>query len=262
MIFAPLIDALPEASIVDWGTQVITATGTIHELQNETEQLPALPPRNIALGVVSLPAGVRVPTDVHSLTVTISNSTGTYDLLSRYTQPSAQPEIDLGPMVSAPTLDQLATSPYLRLRARIPAQPADYPLALAASFYQSTGPTTLKVVGVTTTARFLGGVPGTWELSIPDFPSSSGFDAAWGLTPGAYEWDVSGSSGDLAALLRTEPLAPATLVSATRSSVPAPMLAIEPARTQLRKSALWDSGLLRATLRRHHALAAGVLRRR
>jgi hypothetical protein len=214
--------------------------------------------------VLSLPASLRTPTDVHGLTVTISNSTGAYDLVSFYSQ-GVQPDINLGPMVSAPAIDQLATSPHLRLRARVPAQPSDYPLAASASLYQSTGLTTLKVVGVTTTARFIGGVPGTWELSIPDFTSSSGFDAAWGLTPGAaYEWDVSGFSGDLAALLRAAPTAPATLVSATRASVPAPMLAMGQVRTPMRKSALWDSGLLRATLRRYNAAsaAAGALRGR
>lgn len=130
--------------------------GTIHGLG----QLSST--QSSALNHVSIPAALRVATDAHMLSALASSALGDREITHFYNAP-ANKILAFGPMVNSPTLSNVATSPYLRVRAQVPAQ-AEYATAMSVDFAQTTGQFNSKLVVIITTASFLAGAPssGSW----------------------------------------------------------------------------------------------------
>ena len=150
---------------------------------------------------VSLPASLRVATDMHVLWALASGPSDDREVYTHYRTPAAK-TLTFGPALSQPTVAQVATSPYLRLRADLPSQ-TDYPDAASVEFVQSNGDLAFKLVTVTTTRAFLGSTPATWRLEIPDFGST--YEADWGLAAGSYNWGIAAVDGDVTVALGAPP---------------------------------------------------------
>jgi hypothetical protein len=155
--------------LVDLGVEYLTANVTRHPLM-QTTNLSA----TSAL-FVSVPSALRGPDDLHRLTAIASAASGTREVTQFYRSPSDR-TLTFGPVLSAPASSVASTTPYVRPRLTIAAQ-AEYPTAMEAFFGQLTGGT-FREITIRTTAAFLGGVPATWTLELPDF-SAAGYDNLW-----------------------------------------------------------------------------------
>jgi hypothetical protein len=98
--------------------------------------------------------------------------------------------ITLGPPINPATVTTLGASAPLRLRAQVASQ-TDYNGAAEADYTQSD-----RSVSITSTAAYVGGLPTTWSLDVPDL-SSAGYDPTWGLRAGQnVDWGVVALSAD------------------------------------------------------------------
>ena len=167
-----------------------------------------------AIAYPAVPSPLLQQGDLHRLTATVSSSTGVREVTHFYRTPS-NATITFGPHLGVPTVSQLSTSPYLRLRALLASQP-EYPTAAQFGFSQSSQ-TEFHSVDILTTAGFHGGAPSTWEFVIPDFVGT-GYQSSWGLQNGmALSWDATAfNSGSN--VLANAPTDGQTVSSAVRSS--------------------------------------------
>lgn len=149
-----------------------------------------------SMTLFGVPAARQVAGEVHELFLdhyVPQNFVGR-TLLSYYATPGDRTET-LGAFVNSPTITALASSPYLRLRARVTSQ-ADYQSAIRLLFYQELTVSDTRAVFVQASAAYLGGTPSTWDVSIPDFSGLSGFNNGWMPVPtSATVWQVVGFNG-------------------------------------------------------------------
>jgi hypothetical protein len=189
-----------------------TQNGTFQTLGTLTDfQAP------FAFNYVTVPASLRVTTDLHLLDAFASSADASVGVLHAYKSPAAK-TFAFGPQVVAPTTSQIATTPYLRLRAVLTRQ-SEYNSGVSVSFWQSTVGGNVKFIDITTTADFLDAGATTWDVAIPDFGSASGYDPAWGLTAGAeYFWSVAAFGGETSFALGGPPPDGGTVLYSVRSS--------------------------------------------
>ena len=124
--------------------------------------------------------------DFHAVSIGAvpASSNGTsFRFIERLQRSPSEQTTTLGPQLGTGTkITTLAATPYLRLRAQIPA--GTYTDGANAEFAQNA-----NTVSVFATAAYLGAVPTTWTLDVPDF-SSAGYDAAWALKSGTgVSWE-------------------------------------------------------------------------
>jgi hypothetical protein len=109
-----------------------------------------------------------------------------------YVSATARFTLSLGPALALPTVSAAGPS---RPRMQLPAQ-AEYATAAQASFFQGT-----RSLSVIVSARYLGALPATWDLTPPDLAGVAGWNPAWALTPTLTVWQANGFGG----LLGSEP---------------------------------------------------------
>jgi hypothetical protein len=208
------LNGIPAGASAGVATSVMTPNGTLHELgdASATASSPSAP-------YASLPASLRIAADQHVMTATAVDADGDRSATFYYRTPAAK-TLTFGPLVSAPTLTNASTTPYVRPRAQIASQ-AEYPGAVLAQWTEtSQAQSTTRLVAVMTTAGFLGGTPATWTVEFPDMTSAH-FDPSWGLQTTSYEWGITAFS---TTATPTELLGPArevdgtTVLSSSRSS--------------------------------------------
>jgi adhesin/invasin len=141
---------------------------------------------NVQLAYHPLPSTLQSAGDFYSanLTAFSADFTSVRALSQRLTS-FGNRTITMGPSLSTPTVTQVSTSPR-RFRAQIASQTEynDY-------FYLSlAGGSRGALVHVT--AAYLGGTPGTWDITMPDL-TSAGFQASWGMTSGLTSWTAFAS---------------------------------------------------------------------
>ncbi len=103
----------------------------------------------------------------------------------------------LGPELNTPTVTKLVTAPNARPRVQLASQP-EYNRAIVAGFFQSTRN---GGVVVQATPGYYGGVPATWDVTMPDLSAAAGWNSAWGLQDGTpIDWSVSARGGALLGL--------------------------------------------------------------
>ena len=191
-------------------SSVITGNGTEHELSELSSQSAA------TFNYLSLPAALRFAADQHVISATATGLEGSWSVQHYYKTPSAK-ALTFGPMVSAPTITTVASSPTVRPRAQIAAQ-QQYPTAAEIMFSESTGEFSSRVISVVTTAGFTGGTPETWDIVIPDMSAAS-FPASASLQTTNYNWTASAYSAPSGSLIMGGVLPEgATIASATRSN--------------------------------------------
>jgi hypothetical protein len=104
---------------------------------------------------------------------------------------NADRTVGLGPALSVPTFTSVASSPYARFRGQLPSQ-ADYPYGAVFSFTQSN-----RLVSIGVSAGYLGAVPTTWDLTIPDFSGVTGWQNTWGLANASTGMEAEARAGSL-----------------------------------------------------------------
>ncbi|HKT07229.1 MAG TPA: hypothetical protein VJR24_04955 [Gemmatimonadaceae bacterium] len=118
-----------------------------------------------------------------------------------------------GPALNTPTISSAATSPYYRPKVALASQ-TQYNKAISASYSQSS---VARTASVFTTAAYLGAVPATWSVALPDLHAVSGFLTTWAPMNGkATTWNVQGLGGTLP-FFSTSPTDGSTFLSATRT---------------------------------------------
>jgi hypothetical protein len=194
---------------------VRTANGTTHELGDLTNSGEVGAPTQ-AVGYVSLPASLRIATDIHEISAAASNSIATNTIVHYYNAPSAK-TLAFGPIVNEPTITNTTTSGIIRPRIQLVSQ-AEYPSATVVQLGEAVDQVS-RYVGIVTTAGFMGGTPATWDVTVPDM-STAGYQASWGLQTQTYNWSVAayGSSG-AGWPLGTVPVNGVTVISGTRGKV-------------------------------------------
>jgi len=223
------------SNIVSNGTltpvsSVQTANGTNHELASLSGGPgPAATP--LGVNYVSLPASVRVASDMHRISASASNSIATNSIVHYYTAPSAK-SLAFGPIVNEPAVTNTTTTGVIRPRVQLVSQ-AEYPSAMIVQFGESVGQVS-RYVGIFTTAGFMGGTPATWDVTVPDM-SSAGYQASWGLATQSYTWSIAayGTAGGTWPL-GTSPVDGMTVISGARGQMDMIQLGASPLRS-LRK---------------------------
>jgi hypothetical protein len=193
---------------IEAASMLLTETGTLHTLGSLFSASGST-----SFNYLSLPASLRIATDMHQL-LGLSLTAQGFKQVSRFYKTPSDVTLGFGPMVSMPAFTSLGTSPYLRVRADVASQ-AEYPGLVQVDYSQPVNDETVKLFSIVTTAGFYGSTPTTWDLSIPDL-SSAGYNSAWGLQSGTYYWSVTASSGNFASVVGATPAEGTTIVSATR----------------------------------------------
>lgn len=161
---------------------------TTHQLWSES-QIPSN-----TLTIYGFPSSLTQAGDLHILTVRAFSSTGnSYRVSEQYFRDPANRSAALGAALNAPTVTEIASTPYLRLSASLPSQ-SDYPSFASVRHFQ--GPRTVSVTG---TSGYFGSTPATWVLDIPDLSGVAGFSVStYPLQPGTATTYVEAYSGTLA----------------------------------------------------------------
>lgn len=196
----------PTSSFIS--TYLYTSNGTSHRLMelNTTGN-------GTSFNYVSLPASLRVASDIHELDAHFFvGATDSRRVLHYYKTPSAK-TFAVGPALSTPTVTTVSSTP-LRLRAVLPYQ-SEYPDAVMVDFTQPVGIGGGRSFSIFTTAGFAGSTQGNWELEIPDLSSAS-LPSAAVFTNTGYDWDIYGYKGSVALLLDGNPTDGSTVFAATR----------------------------------------------
>ena len=124
------------------------------------------------------PAASLVAGDLNELYIDAFNASGTvaHTLVTYFSTPGDRTET-LGPLLTVPTVTVAATSPYVRERGQLASQTA-YPTAARFVYLQGAASSN-KYVVVVVTAAYLGGVPATWDVIVPDVSGVTGFSNSW-----------------------------------------------------------------------------------
>lgn len=170
--------------VVSASTAVFTVNGSVHQLWSGQGAG--------SFTAWSLPDGLRASGDLHMVAGAIWTSVGNRELRHFYATPVAR-SLAFGPMVNVPSVEPVATAPYLRVRARLASQP-EYRSAASIEYIQPAGSLGSRYVRVIVTAGHVGQVPATWELEIPDM-SAAGYQPSWGLQSQPYSWWAAAHDG-------------------------------------------------------------------
>jgi hypothetical protein len=153
-----------------------TATGTYGTLQ-----VASFTGATATLNAV--PTDQLVASDVHEFFADAFGSNGLVGHAHvEYTHDPADKTVTLGPLLGTPAISTLAATPYARMRATLASQP-EYPTVARFSYQQGTLASSRLVVALATSG-YLGATPTTWDVAIPDFTGTAGFNASWMLLPG------------------------------------------------------------------------------
>jgi hypothetical protein len=188
-----------------------TATGTSHNL------MAMGPTTATSVSYVSVPAQLRMSTDYHELYAVANSSQATRTISHFYKTPSAK-TLAFGPVPNDATLSTVASSPYIRTRARIASQ-SEYPSAVMIQLDNANTAEDFRSVSVVTTSGFNGGRPPTWDLTVPDM-TGGGYDAAWALQAAPSDYVVYAFNGSAGALLGAVPADGATITMGLRFGPP------------------------------------------
>jgi hypothetical protein len=141
----------------------------------------------------ALPNGVLAAGDFQVLIGAAVQPNGGVRGVRHYYSNSENQTLALGPELNIPQVSTVATSPYVRLRSRLEAQ-VPYTTMLNIRYLQQAQ-LAVKTVDLVVTASYFGGTPFFWDIQTPDFTGAPGWENAWGLTTGAYDWEVSAFFG-------------------------------------------------------------------
>lgn len=126
------------------------------------------------------PASTIVAGDVHEMSIeTLGQDPNVYRAMLTYFATPADRTVALPPTLNVGTINAASASPFVRMRGQLESQSA-YASLVRFRFGQGS-----KEVRVEMTAAYAGGMPATWDLTVPDLTTASGFEPAWMLSTGS-----------------------------------------------------------------------------
>jgi hypothetical protein len=133
--------------------------------------------------------------------------------------------VALGPKLNTPTVTKVVTGVNARPNAMLVSQ-AQYNRLFSADYSQSSLNRDANVVA---TAGYFGGLPGTWNVTLPDLSAATGWNTNWGLANGTpIDWTISVQGGAIPFLDATIADGSASQSASIQSSSP---LALRAQRT-------------------------------
>lgn len=207
--FAPAVANMTINGIGAEGAMSVTRLRTAHG-ENEISFLTNAPVTAATRSYNAIPETRLEPGDLQlALATSTPNSTNSGRSATVYFRAPVNLLLTLGAPVIAPVLSTVATTPSLRLRARLEQQ-SDYDRTTAVTYQQ--GPNTQVTVSETA-AYAAPGVAG-YELIVPDLSVVSGFDTRWSLRAGEpVSWTAVRTGGTLGLGFNAVPTSGATLRS-------------------------------------------------
>jgi hypothetical protein len=193
--FAPATHALRWSGPAAYAlVSFFTARGNENFTQSTTvgEFGSADQPRSTTMHGV--PASRLLPGDLHRLRLFAFDR----EVVLWYREPRDL-DVEFGPLPSAPVFTTEATSPYVRLRVEVPAQP-EYDARVSINVQQDVqmpGVNRATTVWMVATREYFGATPSTWSMTMPDLRGVAGFDIRVGLAPGPMRWLQTVSSQPL-----------------------------------------------------------------
>jgi hypothetical protein len=147
-----------------------------------------------------VPADKMQPGDLHEVYVDATEATGSIGQGQvDYVAAVGDRSIALGPALAAATVTMHGSGEYSRPRATFASQ-SEYATVALARFVQATLGASVFVTLVASDA-YHGGAPTTWDLAVPDFTGTAGFNAAWMLRPGVSTQYLTQAMGGSNALI-------------------------------------------------------------
>ena len=188
--------------------EFMTATGTSHPLYASPFFTS---PSQTLYGV---PSGLTQTGDVHMIDLNADAASGTsYRTVRHWYRNPANKSLVFGAALNTPTIQNLTSTPYVRMRTTLQSQ-VDYPDFTTAYFIQNS-----RSVFVTVSAAHLSGTPSTWTNEIPDFSAAGGYPTNAGLQTGtSTQWFVEAFEGSLPNYISATPTDGATVRLAGRSA--------------------------------------------
>ncbi len=142
--------------------------------------------------IFGVPSALTQAGDLHYVLANALSGTDNVRQVAGYNRTLANRTLTLGPVLSSPTVSTVASAPYRRARATGSWQ-AEYNQGVGVSFTQSNGAS--RTWSITSSTGYAAGA--TYDLEVPDLSGVAGFNATWGLLPGAAtEWALSASRVD------------------------------------------------------------------
>jgi len=185
----PVLDfGSPEAIVPVTGTVTVTGLGpegatTVLRVITRTSEVLLSPLLSAsttpARPYAALPLGELRTDDIQGILASAVSGSATRTA-EFYFQAPGNPTLALPTALTRPTIDTVATTPALRLRARYVAQ-ADFDRQASIQYQQGT----TTIVGVSMTAAYAALSTNGYELVVPDLSGVTGFNSAWALHPGS-----------------------------------------------------------------------------
>jgi hypothetical protein len=183
------------ASVTVGGLGPEGASTAIRVLTRTTEVLLSPLPTaslDVTRSYAALPLSELQGDDIQEIVASALNGGASRTLLFYFLAP-ANRVIAIPAALTRPTIDTVATTPALRLRARFVAQ-ADFDRERTISYQQGTS----TIVSVAMTAAYSALLANGYELIVPDLSGVAGFNSTWALHPGAkIIWTAGGFGGTL-----------------------------------------------------------------
>jgi hypothetical protein len=130
--------------------------------------------------------------------------------------------VTLGPKLSTPTVSKVVTGPNARPNVLLASQ-AQYNRLFSADYSQANN----RSASIIATSAYFGGLPGTWNVTLPDLSAATGWNTNWGLANGTpIDWTVSAQGGAISELDPTIADGSATQSASIESSAPLALRAL------------------------------------
>lgn len=166
---------VPAGSVISIQNILLTATATAGFLQYaESDASP--------ISLYFVPTDKMVAGDLHEFFADATQPSGqTGQGVVEYLASVGDRSTALGSGIAIPALTMVASGSYSRPRATFTSQ-TEYAEVALARFLQ-TSLSSAVFITLVTSAGYHGGTPATWELVVPDFSGTAGFNTAWMLRP-------------------------------------------------------------------------------
>lgn len=139
----------------------------------------------------AIPGGNQATGDYHDVFITVTTTSQGVRGVERFFRVPGSHTLQVGPSLTSTNISTEGTTPYLRLRSRLPTQ-AEYPSASSVEFFQQSQFAATRWTITATAGVFAGVLAPFWDLQLPDFSGAPGWQNAWGLQPNVeYSWTTT-----------------------------------------------------------------------
>jgi hypothetical protein len=171
---------------------------------------------NVPAGTVpyaAIPTAKLLTSEVQLLAAVSTFTSGSRRNTGVFIRSVTNRTVTFGPALSSATVSSAASTPYYRPRIKAMSQ-SQYNKAITVGYSQASANRSASIFA---TAAYFGSAPATWDLSLPDLHTVSGFLTTWGPKIGQHTtWDLSGFGGTLP-FFNSNPADGSTFLAASNS---------------------------------------------